>query len=282
MYDYLITGATGFVGSNIIKNFGSKKIVVITRKKNFKFNSKLLKIIYIKEPSDLFSKLKKIKVKTVIHSATHYVKSHKKKDIKNIHNANLVLGNIILEMSKELEFKKFINISTIWEINYFKSKNYQNLYSLSKKMFSLILNFYFQNKSKFKFYNLYLSDTFGYNDKRKKILNEIKKKLKLNKKIKIISSKLIMNFLNIKDLMNALELIEIKNNIKSGNYLITNNKNFSIKKIIKIYNLKNKKKIKYIFLGSKKISTLIPKISKLPNWKIRCSSIDHIVNFLKI
>ena len=91
-----------------------------------------------------------------------------------------------------------------------------------------------------------------------------------------------MNFLNIKDLMNALELIDTKNNIKSGNYLITNNKNYSIKKIIKTYNLKNKKKIKYSFLGSKKISTLIPKISKLPKWKIRYSSINHIVNFLKI
>ena len=119
------------------------------------------------------------------------------------------------------------------------------------------------------------------NVKNVKILNVIKKNIHTNQKVLINSKNLKMNFLHIKDVVNTISSVEVKNKLKSGNYLICNKKNFRINKIIKNYNLLNKKKIKYKFENERKINTQIPSIPFLPNWKIKHSGILDIINFLK-
>ncbi len=280
MYDILITGGTGFIGSKLVQNLKNNKIILISRKK-IVIKNKLVKVLVYKNFSDLILKLKKIKTKNIIHCATHYTKNHKIDEIQKIFEANILLGNILLESSNKMNVRKFINLSTVWELNYNYSKDYFNLYALSKKIFSEIINFYSIKYKKIKFYSLYLLDTFGEGDKRNKILNKIKKKLNSNKRIKIESENLTMNILNIKDIISAIQLIKNKNNLKSKNYIVCNSQNFKIKKIIEKYNILNKKKIKFRFLNAKKISPKLPNLSKIPGWKINHSSILDIVKFLK-
>ncbi len=280
MYDILITGGTGFVGSNLLQNYKNKKILIVSKKK-IKIKNKFVKILYYKNFSDLILKLNSIKVKNVIHCATHYVKNHKINDIEKIFEANILLGNVLLEYSKKMNVKKFINLSTIWELNYNYSNDYLNLYTLSKKHFSEIINFYSIKNKKIKFYNLYLLDTFGEGDKRNKILNVMKKCLHKNNKILIESENLRMNLLNIKDVVSAIKLVENKNSLKQKNYIVCNTKNFKIKNIINKYNFFNKKKIKYKFLSTKNIMPKLPNVSRLPGWKINYSNVSDIINFLK-
>jgi hypothetical protein len=52
-----------------------------------------------------------------------------------------------------------------------------------------------------------LSDTFGENDKRKKLINLLKKNYKENKCTTIISKKLSLNLLNVLDIYDAVNLI---------------------------------------------------------------------------
>jgi nucleoside-diphosphate-sugar epimerase len=280
MYDILITGGSGFIGNGLLEKFKKKKIILVVRE-NSKINVKDVKILKYRNFSDLTSKLKNIKTKTVIHCATHYVKEHQLNDIEQMIKANVLLGSIILELSKKMKVSKFINITTIWELTLINSIKQVSFYSLTKNIFSKIIKFYSTNYKKIKFYNLYLSDTFGDNDKREKILNVIKKKIYKKEEIVINSKYLKMNFLNIKDVVNAVSLVEVNNRLKSGKYLVCNKKNFEISKIINDYNLLNKKKINYKFENEKKINTKIPAIPILPNWKIKHSSISDIINFLK-
>ena len=280
MYDILITGGTGFIGSNLLQNLENKKILLISKKK-IQTKNKLITVLVYKNFYDLILKLKKIKAKNIIHCATHYIKHHKIGDIEKIFEANILLGNILLECSKKMKVRKFINLSTVWEKNYKSSINYLNLYSLSKKIFSEIIDFYSIKNRKINFYNLYLLDTFGDKDKRIKILNVIKKNLNHNKKTLIESDNLAMNFLNIKDVVSAIKLINYKSNLKRKDYIVCNTKNFKIKEIIKKYNFTNKKKIKYKFLNSRKIVPILPNISRLPGWKINHSNMSDIINFLK-
>ena len=89
-----------------------------------------------------------------------------------------------------MKVKKFINFSTVWEDYDSLKENPYNLYSAYKLAFSKIINFYKKNLSKIKFYELMISDTFGHNDERIKIINVIKKNYKKNKTTKLKSKNL--------------------------------------------------------------------------------------------
>ena len=176
MNKILLTGSTGFIGSALVKNLSqNNKIYVIlkTKKKNKKINNKTNKIFFTNY-SELDKKIKKIKVDIIIHCATHYVKSHITDDLEKLSNSNILLGNILLDNLEKMRVKKFINFTTVWENYNGKKNNFFNLYSAYKKAFSHLINYYDGILKNVKFYNLTISDTFGEQDKRKKIINILK------------------------------------------------------------------------------------------------------------
>ena len=68
-----------------------------------------------------------------------------------------------------------------------------------------------------------ISDTFGKNDKRVKLINLLRNNYKKNIITKIISKNLYINLLNVEDIIYAVKLI-CKKNIKSDRYLLKNMK----------------------------------------------------------
>ena len=277
MKKILLTGSTGFVGSAILNELSKNYIVYCLNRKKVK-QSRKYKNIYFKSYKDLNSKLRNIQADTVIHCATHYVKYHNIKDIKKLSDSNILFGNIILENLSKMKVKNFINFSSVWE-NYNGIKdNYFNLYSVYKRCFGNLLKYYEKNSQGINFYNLFISDTFGEADKRSKIINVLKKNYKKNLITKIISSKLYLNLLNIKDIVNSISVI-IKN--KPGYYNLVNNKSYSMSQIINRINNKNNKKIKIKWLSKKQIKERIFKNKKLIGWMPKNSTIDDIVSVIK-
>ena len=123
---------------------------------------------------DLNKKLKKIKIDIIIHCGTHYVKNHNVSDINKLTLANIEFGVILLENLKSMGVKKFINFSTVWQNYNGKQDIAYNLYSAFKLSYSKILDYYIGKFSFIRFYNLFISDTYGENDNRSKIINLIK------------------------------------------------------------------------------------------------------------
>ena len=279
----LLTGATGFIGSNILNKIKiSNKVYIILRnkKKNKIFNHKNIKIINFINYKTLNDKLSKIQIDIVIHTATHYSKKHENDDLQKFANSNILLGNIILDNLNKMKVKKFINFSTVWEDYNGVKENYFNLYSAYKKAFSYIIEFYKKNLKNIKFYNLMISDTFGENDKRPKLINVLKNNYKKNKTTTIVSKKLFINLLNVEDVVNAVLLI-IKKNTKPGKYLIKNPKNFEFFKIFEKFNKKNKKKLKIEWINNLIIKEKTLSYSKLKSWKPAKSNIEDIINTIK-
>ena len=284
MHKILLTGSSGFIGSNILNSFSKDyKFYILVRKKPIKryLKNKNIKIIKFKKYNSLNSKLKKIKIDTVIHCATHYVKDHKFQDIEKLCYSNLIFGNIILENLKNLKASKFINFSTVWEDGNAKKDNIENLYSAYKKNFSTILSFYKKNLKKVNFYELMVSDTFGNNDQRKKIIHTLKMNYHKNKSTAIISKNLYMNLLNVSDIINAIELI-LKKNVIPKKYSITNTFYIKILDLIKIFNTQSQKRLKVKWLSNRKIKYKLYPYDKLNGWKPRNSYIRDIVNYIKV
>ena len=281
MKKILLTGSTGFIGSELLKNLSKSNKVYITLRKKTKKNLKYKNVnkIYFSSFQNLNDKIKKLKINTVIHCATHYVKKHDFKDIKKLSDSNILFGNIILENLEKMGVKTFINFSTVWENFNGKKDNYYNLYSAYKSSFKNIINFYKKKFGKTKFINLVISDTFGENDKRKKIINLLKINYKKRVITKLISKNLYMNLLNVIDINNAVRLI-LKKNYKSGTYLLKNESDFKVSDIIDGINKHSNKKIKIRWLSNNIIKEKTFKFKTLKNWKSNNSKIEDIVRII--
>lgn len=276
----LITGSSGFIGSKIFENISknNKTYIILRNKKKIK-KIKNLNIIQYWDFDELNFQLKKIKVDIVIHCATHYVKEHSYNDIQKLSDSNVLFGNIILENLGYLKVKKFINLSTVWEdYNSIKNDN-PNLYAVYKKNFTHLINFYKKKFLNISFYNLMISDTFGASDKRSKIINILRNNYKKNKNTKIISKNLYLNLLNVDDIVNAVNMI-IKKNVKPGQYILKNKKDFKVSNIIDSFNQIFTKKIKITWISNKIIKQKIYPYQKLNDWTPTKSKLKHILNII--
>ena len=281
MKNILLTGSTGFIGSELLKYLSNYNKVYITVRKKYKINSnnKNINKIYFNSHKNLSYKIKKLKIDTVVHCATHYVKNHNFEDIKELSESNILFGNIILENLKIMRVKKFVNFSTVWENYDGKKDNCYNLYSAYKAGFGKIISFYKKENKNIKFLNLVISDTFGLRDKRKKLVNLLKTNYKRNLVTKVISKNLYINLLNVKDIVSAIKLI-LKKNYKSDTYILKNKNNFKIYDIIKKIEKYSQKKIKVKWLSNKIIKEKIYKFKTLKGWKPKNSDIKDIIRII--
>ena len=281
MKNILLTGSTGFIGSELLKYLSNYNKVYITVRKKYKINlnNKNINKIYFKSYKNLSHKIKKLKIDTVVHCATHYVKNHNFEDIKKLSESNILFGNIILENLKIMRLKKFVNFSTVWENYDGKKDNCYNLYSAYKAGFGKIISFYKKENKNIKFLNLVISDTFGLRDKRKKLVNLLKTNYKRNLVTKVISKNLYINLLNVKDIVKAIKLI-LKKNYKSGTYILKNKNDFKIYDIIKKIKEYSQKKIKVKWLSNKIIKEKIYKFKTLRGWKPKNSNIKDIIRII--
>ena len=247
----LITGASGFIGGyvldNCLKNNFNVYAIFRNSKKNVSFARKYKKKIFPIFYNNIYqikNKLINCKIDYVIHCATHYIKKHAHNDIENIIKSNVLFSTILLDAIVNIKIKKFINLGTVWQ-HFNDTKNLAfNLYAASKQSFECIFNYYKDQYKKIKFYNVLLTDTFGVNDKRKKLVPILVKNYKNKDKNKInIPKNLTMNLVNVNEVTNCLNIL-LKNNFESNNYVIKSNQDVKIFDLINFLNDKLEKKIK--------------------------------------
>jgi len=279
----LLTGATGFIGSNILKEIRlNNKVFIIQRfesKKKIK-KTKNIKIITFKNYNTLSNKLKKIKVDTIIHCATHYKKEHIQKDILKFIQSNILLGNIILENLKKLNAKQFINFSTTWKNFDNKKNNPRNLYAAYKKSFNCLIQYYKKKIPNINFIDLMIVDTFGENDKRQKLINTLRNNYIKKRTSKIISKRLYLNLINVEDIVNAVKIL-LKNKIQPGKYILKNSNYFNLFELIEYINKNNNNnRIKVKWLSNTLIKDKILKYKKLKNWNPKKSNIKNVKDLI--
>ena len=272
----LITGSTGFIGQNLTKLLLSLnyKVLVLIRKesKNKLFvkktqkNNKNFHPIYFNNINTLPKKISKLKINYVINLATKWIDKHNYKDLIDVINSNILFNTAVLDVVPKKNLQKFINVSTYGLFKTSKKYNPINLYAATKKSFEDIIVYYQNNHKKTYFYNLYLYDNYGVNDKRNKIIAKILKDYKANKKTTILSNKVELNLLNVSEICKAFRLI-LEKKINSGNYLIRAKKFTNILDLIKKTNTKLNKKIKYNLLNKPIRKKIDFKMNLLPYWK---------------
>lgn len=290
MNNYIITGATGFIGSNLVRVLlkNNSKITIITRK-----NSDYSKIVDIKDRLNIYeyngdiielvNLFNLINPDLVIHLASSFILNHRLDEIDKLIDSNIRFGTQILEAMKLSSCKKIINTSSYYQHYNNEIYNPVNLYASTKQAFEDII-YYYSSEYNIKSITLELFDTYGENDSRPKILNLLNNYANSKKVLDMSLGEQILDITYIDDIVSAylktIQLISIKEDNIPDKYSLISENRIKLKDLVRLYEQVTNKKIN-VNLGAKpyrnrQIMNPWDKGNPLPQWKARISISEGI------
>ncbi|PSU63853.1 NAD-dependent epimerase/dehydratase family protein, partial [Photobacterium phosphoreum] len=230
----LLTGATGFIGDNFIRCNNKKYEISVLVRDSTKIKSTDVKVFEF--DGSLESIVKSLDgVDIVIHLATYYVAEHESEDVYKLINSNVMFGSLLLEAMNILEIKKIINIGTTWQKFNSEDFRYANLYAATKQAFQEIISWYSDAKN-FKVINLHLNDTYGEDDKRKKIIQLLIESAFLEKPLDMSLGEQQFETCYISDVIRAIDNcvqdLELSNEIKNETYSLLTGDYLTLKELV--------------------------------------------------
>ena len=203
----LLTGVTGFIGRHLTKRLlgdGCKVCVIIRNKENkAKLEESHIKCFVDDNSNEwLFDLFKREKFDGVIHLASCFIVEHKMEDVHNLINSNVLFAARILEASSRTRVNWFINTGTLWQ--HYENRDYSpvNLYAATKQAFEVIARFYIEAYP-LNFVTLQLSDTYGREDPRPKILNLWSKIADTKEMLPMSAGRQLIDMVYIDDVVSA-------------------------------------------------------------------------------
>ncbi|MBA3026790.1 MAG: NAD-dependent epimerase/dehydratase [Sulfurimonas sp.] len=198
----LVTGATGFLGSYLLKSFIKSGYEVIALKRTtsdiYRINDYLNQVtLYDIDKTELSDIFQNHTIDLVVNTVTNYGRKDSK--ISSIVDANLIFGLKLLEESVNNNVKAFINTDT------FLTRN-MNAYALSKAQ--LVDWMHFLSTQNTKMINVKIEHMYGLKDDENKFIYWLINQLKQNvEKVDLTSGIQKRDFIYIDDIVNAYETI---------------------------------------------------------------------------
>lgn len=290
----MITGATGYIGSNLARRLVSmgEDVHIITRR-----NSSFLNIADIVDSVNVFvfennidqlaCFFEKIKPDLVYHLASYFVAEHKPDDVGALIESNLKFGTYILEAMRVVGVKSFINTSTSWQ--HYNNSMYDPvcLYAATKEAFEKIIEYY-TNVCGFRVITLELYDTYGPKDKRKKLLNLLRQYANTGSLLDMSMGQQILDILYIDDVIDAYVLasdyLSDLDFCQHKKYSLQSANRYTLKDIVDVYEKIAGVKCK-INWGARPYrirEVMIPPtcVEKLPGWEAKITLEEGIKRML--
>ncbi|MBN2816753.1 MAG: NAD(P)-dependent oxidoreductase [Campylobacterales bacterium] len=208
----LLTGATGFLGSYLLKAFVDNGYKVIALKRTTSNTDRIDNylndcVVYDVDTINIKTIFETYNVDLVVNTVTNY--GRKDNSISSIIDTNLIFGLKLLEESINANVKAFINTDTLLERNI-------NAYALAKAQ--LVDWMVFLSTHSTKMVNVKIEHMYGFGDDENKFIYWLIKQLKQNvEKIDLTSGIQKRDFIYIDDIVAAYEVL-IKNIDSFSNY----------------------------------------------------------------
>jgi nucleoside-diphosphate-sugar epimerase len=202
----LLTGATGFLGSHILRELieiDKYNIIVLKRSFSNCYRISSIPSVYVKyydtDVVDVDEIYAENKVNIIIHTATEYGRSINK--ITEILDTNLIFPLSLLEEGVNQGLELFVNTDSFFNKD---NLSYSTLidYSLSKKSLNIWLAYL---SSKAKIANMRIEQMFGENDNKDKFVESMIQRIaiKKEKKIDLTYGHQRRDFVYVDDVVNA-------------------------------------------------------------------------------
>lgn len=211
----MLTGATGFLGSHLLKRLLDDGHRVSIIKRSFSNISKIRREFnrdnfsaYDIDKCNIEYIFQQKKIDIIIHAATEYGRNDE--SIHKILEANVILPVKLIEMGIKYNVKSFLNTDS-----YFNKENYRysNLlnYSLSKRS---LLTWLKQLSSSIQIMNVSLEHIYGSNDSESKFVEMLFRKIAIEKvsRVSLTHGHQKRDFIYVEDVVEAyIALIKYSN-----------------------------------------------------------------------
>lgn len=270
----LVTGATGFIGSNVAEKLrkDGHEVFCLIRKKEIDCKEKNI-IEYDKDLDKLIQSFKNEKFDIVLHCAALFRAEHKSEDVDELINSNILLTAHILEAMKQSNVKKIINTLTSWQHYNDEEYNPVCLYAATKQASEDIIKFYCEAED-FSCINLVIYDSYGPDDKRKKLINLLFDIAGTTNNLDLSQGEQYVDYIYIDDIVDAyiqsLNFL-IKNKMQGFNkYYLNSDNPLKLRDVVKICEEVLGKKMNINFgkrpYRLREVMDTYKKGQRLPNW----------------
>jgi nucleoside-diphosphate-sugar epimerase len=241
----LVAGATGFVGSHLVKRLvddGWSVHIVVRPQSNLDIISDIIEKLTIHRhdgtTEGILGILNEAKPKIVFHLASLFLAEHQTKDIESLIKSNILFGTQLIEAMVRNKTYKLINTGTSWQHYNNEDYNPVNLYAATKQAFETILKFYIET-TPLKAITLKLFDTYGPDDSRPKLFNLLKKVAEEQKPLAMSPGEQLIDIVYIDDVVDAFMIATKRLLSEQGGkyeeYAVSSGKPVKLRDIVKIY-----------------------------------------------
>jgi len=289
----LLTGATGFIGSEFIRLLNTKyDIFALVRESSDTTQIEKMNCTIVRYTS--YSGIHDIFVENsfggVVHFASTVIVQHSSVDIENILDSNITFGTYLLEACKVSNVEWFINTGTFWQNYNSHDYNPVNLYAASKEAFEKIANYYTQT-SQLIFTTIKLNDTFGSNDTRSKIFNLWYQNFLDGKLLEMSKGEQIIDICYIEDVISAYQKLiyhlssSKKLDFSDRVFVVSSKERVTLKDLSKIFEeaVGGRLNIGWGFLDYREREVMIPYVSgdTVPGWNEEYTLNESIKRVIK-
>ncbi|EFB0818932.1 NAD-dependent epimerase/dehydratase family protein, partial [Campylobacter jejuni] len=238
----LLTGATGFVGTNFILQLHKKyNIIALVRKtSDIEKIKNYCKIYYYDDTIDSINNVfKSEKIDGVVHLASMVPSTvYPINDIPKLIEANITFGCFLVQIANQYKISFFINTATFG--SYCNSLSYRpaTLYASIKKAFEDIM-YYYGLISESIFINLLLFNIYGPHDE-KYLFSFLQKVSQTNEELLMSDGSQIVDYSHVYDVVNGFDcLIELIQKdpdfCKNKTFSLRGNERKSLKEVVMLY-----------------------------------------------
>ena len=237
-----ITGASGFVGLNLCKFLHSQGMEIVTFVRpitNSKVRAELETISEVFEIGE--NLIESVNIETfrniefIIHLASYAPSEHLSEDLDRLIDSNIRLG-LHLANTASLTGSKFLNIGTNWQ--HFEGNLYNpvSLYAASKQAMQDLVE-YFTQAGKLSAIQLDLSDTYGRDDVRDKLIPKLIRHSVSHEPLALSDGNQFIDLVNVYDVVSAIWAIVSNwdDHAERGKYSISSDALITVKELVSTF-----------------------------------------------